>query len=130
MNQIIIQGNLGSDPEIKQIKDYEICTFSLAHTPWSKTKGEGETIWFRVNIWGDKANAVARELRKGDSVTVTGKFGVSKYTAKDGTEKSSNEITASDVSIVIKAAKRAVSQSEDAPGWQTIKDKNGGAAKR
>lgn len=117
MNQIIIQGNLGSDPEVKQVKDFELCSFSLAHTPWSKAKGDGETIWFRVNIWGDKAEAVTRELRKGDSVTVTGKFGVSKYTAKDGTEKTANEITASDVSITIKAARKAVSSAQEVPGW-------------
>jgi single-strand DNA-binding protein len=122
MNQIIIQGNLGSDPEIKQTADYELCTFSLAHTPWSKTKGEGEPIWFKVTLWGNKADAVARELRKGDSVTVTGKFGVSHYTAKDGTEKTSNEITASDVSITIKAGKKtsgyeSVASSSEAPGW-------------
>jgi len=115
MNQIIIQGNLGSDPEIKQTADYELCTFSLAHTPWSKTKGEGEPIWFKVTVWGNKAEGVARELRKGDSVTVTGKFGVSKYEAKDGTEKTSNEITATDVSIAIKASKKAA--QTEAPGW-------------
>jgi single stranded DNA-binding protein len=121
-NQIFISGNLGSDPEIKQVKDFQLCTFSLAHTPWSKTKGDGETIWFRVNIWGDKGDAIARELRKGDSVSVVGKFGVSKYTAKDGTEKTSNEITASDISITIKAARSTssygkVASIEDVPGW-------------
>ena len=115
MNQIIIQGNLGSDPEVKQTGEYELCTFSLAHTPWSKTKGEGEPIWFKVTVWGNKVEGVSRELRKGDSVTVIGKFGVSKYTAKDGTEKTSNEITATDVSIAIKGAKKTV--SNEAPGW-------------
>jgi single-strand DNA-binding protein len=117
MNQIIIQGNLGSDPEVKQAGEYELCEFSLAHTPWSKSKGEGEPIWFKVTVWGNKVEGVSRELRKGDSVTVTGKFGVSKYTGKDGTEKTSNEITATDVSITIKAGKKPVLQSEEAPGW-------------
>ena len=116
MNQIIIQGNLGSDPEIKQAGEYELCEFSLAHTPWSKAKGEGETVWFKVTVWGNKASAVARELRKGDSATVTGKFSVSRYTAKDGTEKTSNEITASDVSITIKTPKTST-QGEESPGW-------------
>jgi len=121
-NQIFISGNLGSDPEIKQVKDYQLCTFSLAHTPWSKTKGDGETIWFRVNIWGSQGDAIARELRKGDSVSVVGKFGVSKYTAKDGTEKSANEITASDISITIKTARSTpdygrAATVQDVPGW-------------
>jgi len=121
-NQIFISGNLGSDPEIKQVKDFQLCTFSLAHTPWSKTKGDGETIWFRVNIWGSQGDAIARELRKGDSVSVVGKFGVSKYTAKDGTEKSANEITASDILITIKTARSTpdygrAATVQDVPGW-------------
>ena len=115
MNQIIVQGNLGSDPEVKQTGEYELCTFSLAHTPWSKTKGEGEPIWFKVTVWGNKVEGVSRELRKGDSVTVTGKLGQSTYTNKDGVEKSSLEITATDVSIAIKATKKAA--SNEAPGW-------------
>jgi single-strand DNA-binding protein len=116
MNQIIIQGNLGSDPEVKQAGEYELCNFSLAHTPWSKTKGEGEPIWFKVTVWGNKVEAVARELRKGDSVMVTGKLGLSTYTNKDGVEKTSLEINATDVSITIKTGKKQ-ENSQEAPGW-------------
>jgi single-strand DNA-binding protein len=117
VNQIIIDGNLGSDLEIKQVKDYQICTFSLAHTPWSKAKGKGETVWFRVVIWGDKGTIAAENFTKGDTVQVIGQFGVSSYTAKDGSEKSSNEITATDVTAVVKPVRRAVSAAQDAPGW-------------
>ena len=115
MNQIIIDGNLGSDPEIKQVKDYQICTFSLAHTPWSKAKGKGDTVWFRVVIWGDKGAIAAENFTKGDTVQVIGQFGVSSYTAKDGSEKSANEITATDVTAVVKPVRRAAAQ--DVPGW-------------
>ena len=117
MNQIIIDGNLGSDPEIRQVKDYQICTFSLAHTPWSKAKGKGETVWFRVVVWGDKGTVTAENFTKGDTVQVIGQFGVSTYTAKDGTEKTSNEITATEVTAVVKPVNRAVSAVSDAPVW-------------
>jgi single-strand DNA-binding protein len=119
-NQITIQGNLGSDPEVKQVKDYQLCTFSVAHTPRNKKGTEwvdGETMWFRVVVWGEYGDLVATTYKKGDTVQVTGKFAVSKYTAKDGTEKSGNEIVATDVLSVPKASRRSVSSVEDIPGW-------------
>jgi len=48
MNQIMIEGNLGSDPEIKMLKDEVLASFSLAHTPRKKINGQyedGETIY-------------------------------------------------------------------------------------
>ena len=100
MNQIFISGNIGSDVQTKEVKGYKITSFSLAHTPRKKSGNEwvdGETIWFRVVIWGEKGEAVAGAYAKGSSVTVTGSFNVSSYTAKDGTQKSANEIIASEV---------------------------------
>jgi single-strand DNA-binding protein len=76
---VTIKGNLGSDPELKYVKtargDTALVTFSLAHTPRER-KGdewvEGETIWFRVTTWGEKARFMLMRLRKGDSVLVQG----------------------------------------------------------
>ena len=49
---IVIKGNLGTDPELKFTKNNKAyVSFSLAHTPRVK-QGEvwidGETIWFRA----------------------------------------------------------------------------------
>lgn len=118
MNQIIISGNLGADPEVKQVGDYQITSFPMAHTPWSKSKGEGEPIWFRVRLFGDKGDVIAQNFTKGDTVQVIGAFTISSYKDKEGNAKNSYDITATEVTAVVKAVKRgARSASQDEPGW-------------
>ena len=79
MNEIIITGNVGADPELKMVKDTTLAEFSFAHTPYSKTKGEGETIWFKVTFWNSKADSVMDNIRKGDRIIVIGEFTESKW---------------------------------------------------
>jgi single-strand DNA-binding protein len=121
INQITINGNVGNEPELKMAKDETLAVFSLAHTPWSKTKGEGETVWFRVTFWNSKADLVIDSLRKGDKVLVIGKLGVSQYTDKEGKDRVSLEINGTDFAIVPKSPKnqapvvKSVQQKEEAP---------------
>ena len=78
MNQIIIEGNLGSDPEIKMLKDEVLASFSLAHTPRKKVNGQyedGETIWFRVTFWNAKSDSVIENLRKGERIALVSDAG-------------------------------------------------------
>jgi len=121
MNRITIDGFIGADPEIKMAKDETLAEFSLAHTPWSKAKGEGETIWFRITFWNSKADTVLDNYRKGDHVRVEGTFTQSKY-VKDGVEKLSIGITGTDISF-IKTTKngapfvKSVHEESDKPSW-------------
>jgi len=90
LNQIIIEGNLGADPEMKMFKEETLATFSLAHTPRTKVNGQyedGDTTWFRVTFWNSKSDAVLENLKKGDRVMVIGKLTQSTYTNKSGEVK-------------------------------------------
>ena len=55
------------------------------------------TDWFRVTIWGDRAERAAEQFRKGNRVFVEGRFRTREYDAKDGTHRTSLEITADNV---------------------------------
>ena len=117
--EITVKGNLGSDPELKFVQgskgDLALATFSLAYTPRSKQGNEwvdGETLWFRVTQFGEKAETLIDALRKGDTVVVVGSLKQSTFKAKDGTDKTSLEINASDIGVVPKAKKR-----QDTPSW-------------
>lgn len=120
-NQIIISGNLGSDPETKDVKGYKLTTFQLAHTPKKKQGDqwiEGETIWFRVVVWGDKGESIAGAYGKGTPVHVIGTFNVSTYVSKDGTEKTSLEINANEVlGNPMKTRRPVAPQYQETPGW-------------
>ena len=69
LNQIIVQGNLGRDPELRHTDSGKaLCKFTLA--TW---RSDGGTQWFHVTCWEKTANAVGENLKKGDVVTVIGR---------------------------------------------------------
>jgi single-strand DNA-binding protein len=115
---IQIKGNVGSDPEIKFSQKSSWASFSLAYTPRVKqgeTWIDGDTMWFRVVQFGEKAEQLVDSISKGDKVFVVGSWKQSTYTGKDGVEKSSLEINASDIYVVPKSVKKAVHKEEVAP---------------
>lgn len=119
INQITIEGNVGSEPERKFTQDETLVTFSLAHTPWSKAKGEGETMWFRVTFWERKADSVMDNVNKGDKILVQGTLKQSTYTDKEGKVKTSLDITGSYFSMIPRSGKGqvAVAPAMEATPW-------------
>jgi single-strand DNA-binding protein len=117
INQMVLQGNAGNDPEIKFVKDnLAVASVSIAHTPRTQKNGrweDGETMWVKVVQFGEKAEALVDAVKKGDSVIVTGALKQVSYKGRDGQEKQGLEINASTVSI----APRAPKKREDLPSW-------------
>jgi single-strand DNA-binding protein len=74
--------------------------FSVAATRRYRTRdGEDreETEWFQVSAWGRLAEVANQYLAKGSPVYVEGRFSTRQYTGNDGTERTSNDIRASEV---------------------------------
>ena len=108
--QIRVKGNAGTDPELKFAKNNTAyATFSLADTPRIK-KGDdwsdGETVWYRVITFGDKAENLVDLVAKGDTVIVEGTFKVSTYEDKNGDVKTGLEINAREVDVVVRSVKK------------------------
>ena len=64
-------GNLGSDPEMRYTPSNRAVTqFNVAVNQSTKNQQTGEwveeTDWFRVSVWGDRAERAAENLRKGN----------------------------------------------------------------
>ena len=121
---ITTSGNVGKDVELKfGAKDIAIATFSLAHTPrnLNATSGEwedGETMWFKVVAFKSKAEKIADTVQKGDSVLVVGTLKQSSYVDKEGKSRTSLEIVADEVALVVKGTpRRASKREEDTPPW-------------
>ncbi len=118
VNKVILVGNLGRDPEIRNSQDgRRIANFSVATSESWRDKATGErkerTEWHRVVIFNDKLAEIAQQyLRKGTKVYVEGQLQRRKYPDKEtGQER---EIT----EVVITAFK----------GDFTILDSRGGGA--
>lgn len=91
-----IPGNLGSDPEIRFLgSGTAVCNFNLAVNKPGAKKGDGsQPDWFKVEVWGDQAQAAADTLRKGSRCTVTGRARTERWTGKDGNERTTTIIRA------------------------------------
>lgn len=122
---ITVKGNVGSDPELKFSKNNTAyVTFSVAYTPRTKDGDnwvDGETMWFRVVQFGVKAEATTDMIKKGDGVLVSGSMKQSTYTDKEGKERTSLEINATDVGVVPRLVKNnnqsTENQTEGAFPW-------------
>lgn len=99
VNQAILIGHLGRDPEIRYLPSGEaVANFSIATSETWKDKQTGEkkesVEWHRVSTFGNLAEIVGQYLKKGALVYVAGKIVTRKYTDKDGIERYATEIKA------------------------------------
>lgn len=86
-NKVILIGNLGSDPEIRQLPSGEkVANFSIATQESYKDKdGEKQTIvdWHNIRIFNQALiNIVEKYIKKGSKIYVEGSLKHSKYKDK------------------------------------------------
>jgi single-strand DNA-binding protein len=98
VNKVILLGNLGRDPEIRNTQDgSKIVNLSLATSESWKDRASGErkekTEWHRVVIFNPNlADIAERYLKKGSKVYLEGALQTRKWTDKDGQERYSTEV--------------------------------------
>jgi len=98
VNKVILVGNLGRDPEIRNTQDgSKIVNLALATSETWNDKASGErkdrTEWHRVVIFNDRiADVAERYLKKGAKIYVEGQLRTRKWTDQGGQERYSTEI--------------------------------------
>ena len=100
VNQAIIIGRLGQDPEVKFLPNGDaICNLSVATSKRWKDKGTGEkrekTEWHRVVLYGKTAEFAGQWAKKGSQVYVRGELETREW-EKDGIKRYTTEIKAQD----------------------------------
>ncbi|MEZ4768191.1 MAG: single-stranded DNA-binding protein [Caldilineales bacterium] len=102
--QLIIVGNLGSDPELRFTADgTPVASFSVAvNRRWKNQDGSQgeETTWFRVSAWRGLGETANQYLKKGRQVMVVGRVSARGYTAADGSPRASLDVTATDIKFL------------------------------
>jgi single-strand DNA-binding protein len=100
MNQIVVTGILGADPQIRFLDSGQaMCTFSVADTPrkFNKQTNKWEnqdTNWFRCIAWGSLAENVSESFVKGDSVILVGKITTRKWVDREGANRVDQQVVA------------------------------------
>jgi single-strand DNA-binding protein len=105
INKVILVGNLGADPEVRYTSSgTAIASLSIATSEQWTDKQSGQkqerTEWHRVKLFGRLAEIAGEYLKKGRQVYVEGSLRTDKYTGKDGVERYSTDIVASDLQML------------------------------
>ena len=106
LNKVMLIGNLGADPEIRygtgggsQITNIRLAT---ADSWRDKETGDQQerTEWHRVVFFGRLAEVAGEYLKKGSQVYVEGRIQTRKWNDKEGVERFSTEIIASEMQML------------------------------
>jgi single-strand DNA-binding protein len=115
LNKIMLIGNLGRDPELNVTSDgIPVTKFSLAVSrTYKAANGErrDETEWFNIVAWRGLAETCERYLHKGSKVYIEGRLTQRKYTDKEGAQRTSVEVIASDMEMLTPKAASSGSES-------------------
>lgn len=98
VNKVILVGNLGRDPEVRNTQSgSKIVNLAIATSDTWNDRNTGErrdrTEWHRVSIFNERVGDVAeRYLRKGRKVYIEGELRTRKWTDQQGVEKYTTEV--------------------------------------
>jgi single-strand DNA-binding protein len=119
--KLMIIGNLGRDPEMRYTPTGKPVTqFTVAVNQSTRNQQTGEwtedTDWFRVSVFGDRAERAAEQLRKGNRVFVEGRFRTREFEGQDGQKRTSLDLTADNVISLEKRSRDEEGAFSGAPG--------------
>ncbi len=105
VNKVILVGNLGADPEVRYMTNGDaVANIRLATTESWKDKASGEkremTEWHRVVFYRKLAEIVGQYLKKGSSVYIEGRIRTRKWQDKEGQERYTTEIEATEMQML------------------------------
>jgi single-strand DNA-binding protein len=96
INKVILIGNLGNDPEIKEAASTTFANLSIATDESYKDKTTGQMVpkteWHKVVFSGKVAEICGMYLKKGSKVFIEGKLQTRKWQDQSGADRYTTEI--------------------------------------
>jgi single-strand DNA-binding protein len=120
VNKVILVGNLGNDPEVRQTPaGVTITTISVATSESWKDKQTGQpqerTEWHRVVFFNRLAEIAGEYLKKGSKVYVEGSLRTRKWQDKEGQDRYTTEVMGNEMQML---DSRAAGQGGGSPSSQ------------
>ena len=116
MHKITLIGNLGSDPEQREVGWNQATHFPVAvNERWTNSEGEKQTrtIWYQITVWGKLGEVCVEHLKKGRKVYVEGRLVPDKDTGSprawlrdDGTPAAAYDLRAESIEFLDNTAER------------------------
>jgi single-strand DNA-binding protein len=91
VNKVILIGNLGRDPEVRQIPSGQtVATFSIAtNRKWKDRDGnrQEQVEWHNIVVWGRQAEVAGQYLTKGRQIYLEGRLQTRSWDDQQSGEK-------------------------------------------
>lgn len=118
INQVLLIGHVGKDPEFRTTNNVKVAKFSLATSTGGYKKQDGtevplKTQWHNIVCFRSLAEAASKYVTKGDKITIIGSISYNEY-EKDGAKRTFTEIVAEDIVLPTKSGE-AKQESEPDP---------------
>lgn len=99
INCFTFTGNIGRDPELKTLPNgTSVLNFSVAAA--SGFGDKKNTFWVRCAMFGSRAEAMGKYLRKGLMVAVSGELNLRTFDARDGSKGTSLELNVHELQLM------------------------------
>jgi single-strand DNA-binding protein len=125
-NSVTLVGNLTDDPELRftaqgaAVANFRIAVSKRIKDPQTNEWKDGDTSFFRINVWRQLAENVAESLTRGTRVVVTGTLKMRQWETQEGEKRSVVEVEATEVGPSLKWATAKIEK--------TSRQSQGGAA--
>lgn len=129
LNKVMIIGNLGADPEVREFQNGgAVCNLRIATSEQWKDRNSGErqerTEWHSVAIFSEGLINVAKNyLRKGSKVYIEGQLQTRKWQDQNGQDRYSTE-------VVLRGFNGTLTMLDGAPGGGGGTGGGGGGGQR
>lgn len=118
LNKCMLLGNLGADPELRTTGGGQaVLTIRLATSETyldKKNTRQERTEWHTVVVWGKRAEALAKILKKGDRIFMEGGLRTSSWEDRDGNKRYKTEVVASNILLQGSKGERKPAREEPA----------------
>jgi len=96
LNQVVLTGNLGGDPEIFYSSEGNpVASFNIAFNSSKK-----KTCWIKVACFQKLAEIVSQYLHKGARIAIIGTLDQHKWETEEGVQKSSFQVIANSIEFI------------------------------
>lgn len=116
LNKVTLIGNVGNDPETRDVNGKQLARFSLATSErWKDAGGEWQekTDWHNIAVWGKLADMVRKHISKGRRLYIEGRISY-RTVERDGTSIKYVDIVAQTIKFVDKKPQKNRSQDNGA----------------
>lgn len=124
INEVLLYGNVGKDPEIREAAGTKVATFTLATSTGGYKKKDGTDVpevtqWHNIVVWRQLAEVAEKYIRKGSKIIVKGSISYRNYENQNGQKVYVTEIIGTDISLTGTPQEKAPQQAV-APAYPPI----------